>query len=344
MYNIYLPEKDATIYQNYPTQNTGADPILELFKYNKGEIIGSESLEFVDWPETVVSRILMKFQDIEYTLGHEYYLQLNLCNIENIWTKKISIDLVPLLYDWIEGVGNKNDRPIIQAGVSWDSNGTIDWPSPYFSEANKVNYVLDITNDSWLINITPLIEYWSNNDNFGFVIKFASDVEDLDFYGGRVQFFGIDTHTVWGPNVIELTPTEEYTGNTFYPSTDVDPSRLDIIIKNFTNSYNANQTIRFYLSVKDKFQKRTYLSSYADIEEDIILHEDCTYQIVDSITNKIVVPFSTINKIGKSDDGYFVELNTENMYTNRYYKIIFKLINENGNIYIKDNNYNFKIF
>lgn len=343
MYNLYLPEKDNTIYQNYPTQNAGADPILELFKYNKGEIIGSESLEFVDWPTTVVSRILMKFNDIEYNATHEYYLQLNLCNIVNVWSKNISIDLVPLLCDWIEGTGNKNDSPIVQIGSSWISNGTVEWPDPYYSAADKITYNLDVTQDSWLINVTPLIEYWNDHDNFGFVIKFNSDIEDLDFYGGRMQFFGIDTHTVWAPNIIELVPNGVYTGDVFLPTTEVDPSKIDVSIKNFKDSYNANQTIKFYLSIKDKFRKRTYRTSYSDIEEDIILHDDCTYQIVDSITNKIVVPFSNINKIGKSDDGYYVELNTSNMYRNRYYKISFKLIDDAGNIYIKDNNYNFRI-
>jgi hypothetical protein len=36
MYQLYFAERDTTLYENFPTQNTGIDQILELTKVASG--------------------------------------------------------------------------------------------------------------------------------------------------------------------------------------------------------------------------------------------------------------------------------------------------------------------
>lgn len=343
MYKIHQPIKDNTIYQNNPDLNAGADPIIELFKYSKGEIISSQAFEINEWPTSTNSRIIMQFKDIEYNALHDYILQLHICHISNLISKEIDIEIMPLTQEWVEGNGNKNDSPSIKTGSNWNSSGIINWNNTYYDDSTKVEYTLNMNNDSFEININPLIEYWDSNPNFGFIIKYSDIVEDSDVHGGRLSFYGTDTHTVWGPLLVELIPsTDVYIGE-FEPSLEVPADQIECKILNFKSTYLLNSNTKLYIKLIDIFKEKTYLEINNQINEDIILDDNSTFSIVDSYSERVMVPYSPKNNIMKSDRGYFIQLNLDNFYPKRFYKIIFKLIDNNGNIYIKDYDYNFKV-
>ena len=58
MYLTIFPEKDATIYSQYPTKNTGVDQILEISKKTSGAPSLTENDESVYYGQTYNSRIL----------------------------------------------------------------------------------------------------------------------------------------------------------------------------------------------------------------------------------------------------------------------------------------------
>ena len=125
-YNIFA-ERDATIYEKYPEQNTGIDQILELTKIASGSIFDGFYQS-----NTYNSRILIDFgsqiSEISNSIdqgeiptiseGTRFYLNLRATNAESL---PISYSLMayPVSESWVNGTGNFDDVPIAKNGVSW---------------------------------------------------------------------------------------------------------------------------------------------------------------------------------------------------------------------------------
>jgi len=341
MFTIHTVNKDTSIYQFRPDLNAGADPILELHKNAAGAIIPSQSFEFDEWPQSTTSRILIKFHDITYNSGSKYYLMLNLTEAINLSSQEISLELVPLLYDWKEGVGNRNDSPYVTTGTSWNTNGIIDWPDPYYSSADAINFQINFKNDTDLykIDITSLVEYWSLNANYGLMIKYTDAYEAIDNDSSHLKFFGSNTHTIYDPKIVEFTPNPP-SGGSF--TTEAYPAyKTDLFLANFKEKHHSGDTIYFEIKTRKQFVRKTYTNTFNELID--VELENCQFQIVDALSGSIIVPFDDINQIQQNTEGYYVSFNSSNFIKNRYYSIIFKIIDESGNSYIKDNSYNFLI-
>ena len=124
-YQIYT-EGDATLYEKYPTRNTGTDQILELRKTYSGSI-----LDGAYQANTYNSRILINFNGsqltelsnsiVEGSIGstdRKFYL-----NLKNIYATDLpisySLQAHPVSESWSNGTGNYDDQPEATNGVSW---------------------------------------------------------------------------------------------------------------------------------------------------------------------------------------------------------------------------------
>ena len=341
MFKIHKVLQDATLYQFNPDKNTGADQILELTKNASGQIIPSQINPLEEWPVSTSSRIVMKFADIDYTPGSKYQLMLNLAEIKNSSSQNVEIELAPIFFNWVEGVGNTNDYPNVTRGVSWSSpDGQNPWVQPYYDASAKITHTLDLSVNDYILDITPLFEYWNTEENHGFVIKFTDAYEALDHDHSKYQFFSKQTHTAWEPMLVETTPPAVYAGALFNPTTQIAAHKIDLNISNFRSSYHVGEHIVFHLTSRSLFKTKQYASTNQPLVN--IALPETQYQIEDKVTGRIMVPFSSHNVVERSDDGYVVSFNTDNFYNNRYYRIKFKIISTDGNIYIKDHNYIFK--
>ena len=116
IYKIF-PEKDATLYTQYPNQNTGLDQILEANTY-QAEGLGQ------------VSRYLLKFSDSDITnvitnkIGtgtsewtaylRNYHAVVTGLNLDS------ELEFYPVAGNWAMGTGRYNDSPKVENGVSWN--------------------------------------------------------------------------------------------------------------------------------------------------------------------------------------------------------------------------------
>ena len=110
-----FPTQDATIYSEYPTQNTGLDEILEA----------SLKVSYLDSPQA--SRFLIQFStdEINDVLNNKIgasswnsYLKCFVADVKGLNLSTI-LELYPISSSWNMGTGKYSDIPIVTNGVSW---------------------------------------------------------------------------------------------------------------------------------------------------------------------------------------------------------------------------------
>jgi len=126
VYKLF-PEKDSTIYSEFPYMNTGLDEIIE-------------ASTFYNTISPEVSRYLIKFSQTEIDdvldnkVGSNSF-QVNLRNyIANITglNSDTTLEIYPISGSWNMGTGRYSNDPITTNGVSWKSrlsSGSGDWPT-----------------------------------------------------------------------------------------------------------------------------------------------------------------------------------------------------------------------
>ncbi len=125
VYKLF-PEKDATIYSEYPVKNTGLDEILEVST-------------FYNTTNPEVSRALIKFSQeelenvIQQKVGddpYNVYLRLFLADASGINAEN-TLEVYALSGSWNMGTGRYSNRPETDNGVSWkyrSSSGSKPFP------------------------------------------------------------------------------------------------------------------------------------------------------------------------------------------------------------------------
>lgn len=339
MFKITKISKDATIYEHLPELNSGVDPQLELIKYRVGDVIPTQSFEFEEWPTSSSSRILLDFNIDDFEVG-QHYLLMHVSVMKELSDKTIPIKIHRILEEWYEGYGNRNDFPYVNSGVTWISNGNSNWINPYIS-VDFVDYTINSLDEELYVDISTLINnVITNNLNFnGLVIKFGNEDNDLSKY--QINLYGSDTQSIYEPTIISFYGDSDYTGD-FDPETVVDLDNLDLIVTNIKRKYNSGDQVRLKIKAHAKFKVRTYEDSLVESTQ-LALPEIAIFQITDSVTGKLVVPYNMVgSNVLKSDNGYIIKFNTDNVLPNRYYSLQIKLI-DGDNIFIYDNNINFLI-
>ena len=131
MIRIYYAQKDTTLYEKYPTQNTGIDQILELTKIASGSKLQGEIQA-----NTYNSRVLIDFGseitsitnaitsgdiptfDKGNVSSSSAFLKLYAANASDL-LQSYNIKAFPVSESWINGGGNYSDTPIQEFGTSW---------------------------------------------------------------------------------------------------------------------------------------------------------------------------------------------------------------------------------
>jgi len=116
-YNIFA-QRDATLYEIYPTRNTGRDSILELTKIACGSMYEGNS-----YGVNYNSRILVQFNTNDLTTAGisqnaKYYLSLRTAESSEL-PYEYTIYAYPVSRSWDVGYGDYNSKPPITDDVSW---------------------------------------------------------------------------------------------------------------------------------------------------------------------------------------------------------------------------------
>jgi hypothetical protein len=213
MYHFVTASKDATIYLQQPSQNTGLDEILEISKTYYGSL-KDIAHSLIKFDTTNLSSSIVN-GDITMS---SVELILRACE-----SSEIPIDYTIYAYavtqSWEMGIGTRFDD-ITTDGVTWDSVRTgQDWLSldeyssdttgsfngkggtwftgsfstqSFSYETSDIEMDVKVTLDEWISGSLP---------NEGFILKYDSSLEsDINDYG-QLKFFSKETNTIYQPKL-----------------------------------------------------------------------------------------------------------------------------------------------
>lgn len=368
MFKIIYPKFDATVYSRYPEKNTGMDQILELGKQASGEpVVDGDNTVYYD--KTYNSRIFLKFDlsavSSSIAAGKidpntaKYYLNLTATEASAL-PIEYDVYAYPLSGSWKNGTGYYNNDPEVTNGVSWyyrSGKGVSDrWPTGSYGANVSGSYGLVNGGGNWYtssfasqsffkespdlrMDITPIVRTWLSGSivNNGIVVKFPDTIEQDTSVIGNIQFFSVESHTIYLPKLEIYWDSRDYSGTSSYSQVSGD----DFILhgKNLKAFYNTNETANIRFFVRERYPNLTYaISSYVTHAKRLPV--PTWFQIQDVVSDTVVVPIDPTGSFVNCDAlGNYIKIDCQSLMPERKYKIILKSEFDNGDTvrYIDEN-------
>ena len=366
MYRIFYAERDTTLYERYPTQNTGIDQILELTKVASGS-----KLNGIIQANNYNSRILIDFGtqittlsssivdgDIPNVSTHtdsaSIYLNLRAADASDL-LHSYTINAYPISESWTNGNGNYSDIPIQKYGASWfyrDSEdvGTRWNTGSAHSENISAGTTEQLGGGTWItgsnyaiasqsfenespdirINVTDIVANWISGSytNNGFIIKRPYSDEISGEVLGSLKFFGRESHTIFVPR-LEAVFKDIIFSDT--GSAEISSNTYVPYIKNIKSEYRTSEIAKFRVGVRPEFPNKAFQTSsfYLTGER---LPTSSYYSILDSVTNDTIITLdTTATQIDCDSEGSFFKLRMDSFMPERFYKILLKVDRDSGN-------------
>ena len=329
VYKIF-PEKDATLYEQYPNMNTGLDQILEASSYY---ILGSK----------YNSRYLMQFSttEIQDTINNivtgtwDAYLKNYSATAEGL-SKDTNLYFHTVSGSWDMGTGRFSNSPQVTDGCSWNyrtESGSGTWvseggdthPTPVYSQSFSYTNPIDVN-----VKVTDTITSWYDGSvqNDGFLVRLTSSVEDANSLNVQPIFknFSIDTNTIYPP-YLEIK-WDDYTFSTgSSTNTILNTPQSFISVYNNVGKYYPDSVSRFRISAIPKYPDRVFKTSSLYTTNYYLPESQSLYAIKDSKTNEFVVDFdSTYTRISSDQDSSYFDIHMNGLEPERYYTILIKSV------------------
>ena len=380
-YYFIFPELDATIY-SHPDRtkmNTGGDEILEIVKekgssdqrYYPSRIL----IKFKN--EEIKDTISNKIGSSTFNNGtSEVALQLLSSEHKNL-TDILNLEVFAISQSWNEGTGRYSNLPTSSNGVSWiyrDNDITrTEWTTSSFAvattgsiEASGITkgggvwytgsafqgsqQFLKGDNLDTNINVTSIVQkhsaslfanstYPTGIFNNGFLIKQPDSVEtNTSNSFGEMKYFSVDTHTIYPPRLIFKWDDSIHNKQ----SSAKQSGELSVSLYRNKEKYNQNDEATFRIHVRDKYPVRQFTSSSNFLNAGYFTTSSF-YSIRDAHTEEEVIPFdNSFTKLSADDEGMYFKIYMNGLQPERYYRVLFKHVNNEGTE-IYDDNYHFKV-
>ena len=197
------------------------------------------------------------------------------------------------------------------------------------------------------VDVSSIVKLWLTDTipNYGFVIylnKVDSDTSSSISFNENtmIQTYGADTDTIYSPTLTVYNLTSQ----SFSPSSDIISPTSSIIVyqKNFNGEVKHNAKHKFTLGARLQYPRPAFAQNTV-YRNSLNLPSGSYYQIVDSVTNDIMIPYSKYTKIDTIGDSSFIEFYTNMLYPERYYNIEVKADFGNEIHYITSPEFTFKV-
>lgn len=355
-----FPKKDTTLYSGDPSLNAGLDEIVEL----------SSGLST---PETSsAARILIQFdtEEIQNVVNNKIgsnpyktYLRLYCSEVENI-PSDLTIKADPVYSVWDMGTGRADNIPFSTNGASWvgPTSGSLwligDSTTVYTSSAKSYspyggdwykNYTVSqsisqfTSPDIW-IDVTNIITSQSSAaiSNNGIILRVGEGDEFSTVKNWKLSYFSRDTNTIYSPSLIfnwndQIWPSDSWTKV-------LDTGESSISLGNSKSSFYNNENVKFRVYGRKLYPERTFVTQSL-YTQNKVLPFNSWYQIVDTDTNDIVIPYDSLGTRISSDvsSSYFY-LDMDGFEPERYYTIQIRAeIPGSSEIVTWDSSLNFKV-
>ncbi len=368
VYKIF-PAKDSTIYSEYPSMNTGLDPIIECSTY-----VSDDSGQ--------VSRFLIQFadNDINNVLNNRIsgsifktYLRCYESNIEGLNLDNI-IEAYPVSNSWGMGTGHYGDLVQGTNGVGWTYrtiSGSNPWNTSSFGSyatasfpSNKPGGGNWYTGSSLGLNVvhtqsfsyhesleikldvTDTIRTWYSGGlpNNGFILKQRNSDEFVNdpAYAFTFQYFSIDTHTIYPPEL-------EFRWNDYSYNTGSSTNAILNTPQSFISVYNndgvyySESIQKFRLAAFPKYPARNFTTSSVYTTNYYLPPSSSLYAIKDTDTNIFVVDFDPdYTRISADSTSSYFTVYMNGLEPYRNYTILIKTILD-GSTKVFDDDLIFKV-
>ena len=374
VYKIF-PEKDATLYTEFPSQNTGLDQIIETSTY-LADSVAQVSRYLIKFPSSQITEMYQnKIQNGEYAV----YLR-NFNAVVTGLNLDQKLEFYPTSGSWGMGTGRFNDLPIVTNGTSWifqEYSGSTEWPTtftPYVTASYQTtlpgggnwytgsNLSLDPVTQSQnfnysdtkdiLVDVKNTVETWYSYSldnsvgfkNEGFIVKHPSGSEFINNKANTAifRYFSIDTNTIYPPQL-------EFRFNDFIFNTGSSANATLPQVESFISLYNNvgtyySQSIpRLRFAAMPKYPDRTFLTSSLYTTNYYLPESQSLYAVKDTETNEFVIDFdSEYTRISSDETSSYFDLYCNGLEPERYYTILVKT-SINGEVKVFDENIMFKI-
>lgn len=318
-----FPLKDASIYEQHPTRQTGIDEILDIGKND----LGSDSIRsLIQFDTQIISESLATRI---YSLDSRFNLILFPATASKLELNQ-QIECFPLSQSWSEGAGYLY-QDIYQEpdGATWNvrssgSNWNVSGGSYYTSSvSSSISNPLDL---SISIDITDFVRSWVSGTlpNNGLILKFPETDESSSRNKGRISMFSKQTHTIYSPLFVAKWDDQIYSTGSLSGS-DVNGD-INIIPKNLNGAYFKDELVRVNLGVVNKYPLKTFASQFSNYSGNQYLPITAYFSIVDVASGHTVIPFDDYSKISVDSYGCYIKFTTNQLYPLRFYKIIYKVV------------------
>ena len=346
VYKLF-PTKDASLYSEFPSTNTGLDQILEASTYLKtGTPYVSRYL--IEFSTTEIQNVLNnKVGDSSFaTYLRNYSALVTSLNTDS------KLEVKTVSGSWNMGTGKLGYSPAVENGCSWVwrsysgsnawvSTGSDSYASPVYSQSFSYGSTTDIN-----VEVTPSILSWYSGSipNDGFLVKQPDAVEFVQNPNvvTTFKYFSIDTNTIYPPS-LEFK-WDDYTFNTgSSTNTILGSAETFMSVYNNEGVYYSESVARMRLAAIPKYPLQTF-STASEWTTNFFLPEDVSlYAIKDTTTNEFVVDFdSDYTKISADYSSSYFDVYMNGLEPERYYTILIKTVLD-GTTKVFDEDIMFKV-
>ncbi len=267
-----------------------------------------------------------------------------------------------------------NDSYSNTFGTSWSTGSFAEGTTGSFIDAAKGGGVWYIGNgfektrtygfnDNLDISIDitePVLKHYNNAyngfsytqggiPNNGFIVKRSGSQEFTDKNEGELNFFSMDTHTIyppyldisWDDSVYQPVGPEGVVNLTGANTRIKRTGECYVTLRNNKEEFKTIEEPTFRLNVRELYPTRKFVttSNYLDVN---YFTSESYYSLVDYATEETVIPFDNGTKLSADSEGMYFKIYMNGLQEGRYYKLLFKHKNNDG-IRVYDENYYFKV-
>jgi hypothetical protein len=353
VYKIF-PTADATLYSASPTQNTGLDEILEVSVKNSALSVTTTD---------DIRRAVVKFSSNDlatiknFTTGSwNANLRLYLANAENL-TTTYNLYIYQMSQSWDMGTGKYGDNPVTTNGACWYTNtayvsGSSNWTNSQYYITPGGGSLSSLfcsqsfdykANKDINANVTTIVDSWFSGSaqNYGFLLKHSSSIENSSGSYIGLSFFSLDTHTIYPPSLDMKWDDSSY--NTGSLSV-INNTNYVVTIANNPGTFKADTNkYNFRVNVRDKYPTRVFTTSSL-YTTNKALPQTSYWSLQDLKTEEVIFDFDTnYTKISCDSNGSYFSMYMNGLEPERYYRILIRTDLPTGESVDVDNNIIFKV-
>jgi len=347
----FYPHKDSTIYEQLPTVTTETDSVLELIHEYDG--IKSNN-----------SRILLQFSNQEisdsiekYSISaHSYFLQLKSVTIDELPIES-TLNFYALSESWNAGTGFFDSNPKTTNGASWQYRTSLNI-DPWDTNENNSEYLYVSGGGSWIpsslisktlyekdkdlfINVTDIFNKFETGEyqNNGILIKYTGSFESSSYPYSKLQYFSRNSNTIYSPKLFIVWDDSSFSTGSL---NEIDIDNEFVVYSKLNQEYNQSDIAKIRLKARPKYIQKVY-STESLYLVNYALPETTYYEVRDSVTNDVIIPFNeTGSKISCDATGNYFLFHMDNLQPERYYKFIYKVIKDRLQLIVDTDQY-FKV-